>query len=150
MVIRERPPQTPIERVAEEPDLGSDLIDPSRYTSTEFAQLEWDRMWTQVWLNAGRVSDDPEPIKVTTTMITSLKPLRSTTAVAPSPVAGMGRTAGSPAPAPSKSMDPPLSKSITVINSGKIRPVPRPVKLKVNVGEQNAQSSGSPASPSSE
>ena len=60
MVIDERPAKTPIDRVAAEPDLGSDLIDPSRYTSPEFAQLEWDRMWTQVWLNAGRVSDIPE------------------------------------------------------------------------------------------
>ena len=59
MVLQERIPQTPIDRT-DEPDLGGDLIDPSRYTSPEFAQLEWDRMWTQVWLNAGRVSDIPE------------------------------------------------------------------------------------------
>jgi phenylpropionate dioxygenase-like ring-hydroxylating dioxygenase large terminal subunit len=36
-------------------------IPKERYTSPEFAQLEWDHMWTKVWLCAGRGSDAPEP-----------------------------------------------------------------------------------------
>lgn len=32
-----------------------------RYISPAFAQLEWERMWTNVWLLAGRASDIPEP-----------------------------------------------------------------------------------------
>ena len=59
MVLQERPAKTPTDRT-EEPDLGTGLIDPSRYTSPEFAQLEWDRMWTKTWLNAGPLADIPE------------------------------------------------------------------------------------------
>jgi len=36
-------------------------IPASRYISPEFMQLEWERMWTKVWLLAGRASDAPEP-----------------------------------------------------------------------------------------
>lgn len=36
-------------------------IPKERYTSREFARLEWERMWTKVWLLAGRASDIPEP-----------------------------------------------------------------------------------------
>jgi len=38
-------------------DLGCELIPKERYISPEFARLEWERMWTKVWLLAGRVSD---------------------------------------------------------------------------------------------
>lgn len=38
-----------------------DGIPKERYTSREFAQLEWQRMWSKVWLMAGRASDIPEP-----------------------------------------------------------------------------------------
>ena len=51
---------TPMER-APEPALGSDPIPKQRYTSADFARLEWERMWTKVWLLAGRESDIPEP-----------------------------------------------------------------------------------------
>jgi phenylpropionate dioxygenase-like ring-hydroxylating dioxygenase large terminal subunit len=47
---------TPTEK-APTPDFGSDLIPKGRYTSREFAGLEWERMWTKVWLLAGRESD---------------------------------------------------------------------------------------------
>ena len=53
-------PQTPMER-APVPNLGHDLIPKERYTSAEFARLEWERMWTKVWLLAGRESDLRSP-----------------------------------------------------------------------------------------
>ena len=40
---------------AAEPELGHKPIDGFRYTSTDFAALEWEQMWTKVWLVAGRV-----------------------------------------------------------------------------------------------
>jgi phenylpropionate dioxygenase-like ring-hydroxylating dioxygenase large terminal subunit len=43
------------------PALGTAPIPKERYTSREFAQLEWERMWTRVWLLAGRESDIPAP-----------------------------------------------------------------------------------------
>jgi phenylpropionate dioxygenase-like ring-hydroxylating dioxygenase large terminal subunit len=46
---------------APEPALDYVPIPKQRYTSREFAQLEWERMWTRVWLLAGRASDAPSP-----------------------------------------------------------------------------------------
>ncbi len=46
---------------APEPVLDYAPIPKQRYTSREFAQREWERMWTKVWLLAGRASDAPEP-----------------------------------------------------------------------------------------
>ncbi len=40
-----------------EPDLGSDLIPKERYTSHEFMQREFDRMWSRAWLMAGPLAD---------------------------------------------------------------------------------------------
>ena len=40
---------------ASEPTLGQDPIDGFRYNSADFAALEWEQMWTKVWLVAGRV-----------------------------------------------------------------------------------------------
>ena len=54
------PLRTPMER-APDPGLGHAPIPKSRYTSPEYAALEWQHMWTKVWLLAGRVSDLPEP-----------------------------------------------------------------------------------------
>ena len=54
------PLRTPMER-APVPDLGTGPIPKERYTSAAFAGLEWQRMWTRVWLMAGRESDIPEP-----------------------------------------------------------------------------------------
>jgi phenylpropionate dioxygenase-like ring-hydroxylating dioxygenase large terminal subunit len=51
---------TPLEKSAE-PDLGTDLIPKERYTERDFAQREWDRMWTRVWLLAGREPDVAKP-----------------------------------------------------------------------------------------
>jgi len=42
------------------PLLGSDPIPKDRYTSREFAQREWEKMWCRVWLMAGRESDIPD------------------------------------------------------------------------------------------
>ncbi len=44
---------------APEPVLGTELIPKERYTSKEYMQLEWERMWTKVWNMAGRESDIP-------------------------------------------------------------------------------------------
>ncbi len=54
------PLQTPMER-APDPQLGSAPIPKERYTSPAYAALEWERMWTKLWLMAGRASDIPEP-----------------------------------------------------------------------------------------
>ncbi len=52
-------PMTPLERV-DEPDMGTGLIDQTRYTDPEFAKLEWERMWTKTWNIAGPLCDIPE------------------------------------------------------------------------------------------
>jgi len=41
-------------------DNGLDVPDPARYSSREFMQLEWERLWPRVWLLAGVTSDAPE------------------------------------------------------------------------------------------
>ena len=45
-------PGTPHEK-AVDPELGTGVIDQRRYTSNEFMRLEWERLWTKVWLVAG-------------------------------------------------------------------------------------------------
>ena len=42
---------------APEPFMGTTLIPKERYTSKEYMELEWERMWTKVWNMAGRESD---------------------------------------------------------------------------------------------
>ena len=49
---------TPTEK-APEPLMGTALIPKERYTSKEYMELEWERMWTRVWNMAGRESDIP-------------------------------------------------------------------------------------------
>jgi phenylpropionate dioxygenase-like ring-hydroxylating dioxygenase large terminal subunit len=52
---------TPVEK-APDPDFDwRQPIDARRYTSEEFMRLEWQRMWTKVWLLGGRTLDIPEP-----------------------------------------------------------------------------------------
>ena len=46
MVTESRLSGTPMEK-APEPELGTELIPAERYTSEEYRQLEWDRMWTK-------------------------------------------------------------------------------------------------------
>ena len=41
--------KTPIDK-APEPNMGGDYIPKERYISPEFMKLEWERMWTKVWL----------------------------------------------------------------------------------------------------
>src|SRR6516165_2662641 len=53
-------PGTPHEK-APEPKLKAGVIDQERYTSPEFMRLEWERLWTKVWLLAGRSLDMPDP-----------------------------------------------------------------------------------------
>ena len=53
-------PVTPPDK-APDPQLDIKLIPKERYISAEFMKLEWDRMWTQVWLLGGLLSDLVEP-----------------------------------------------------------------------------------------
>jgi phenylpropionate dioxygenase-like ring-hydroxylating dioxygenase large terminal subunit len=49
-------PVTPADK-APEPELGTAPIRKERYTSQEFMQLEWQKIWTKVWLLGGPQSD---------------------------------------------------------------------------------------------
>ncbi|MEO1119329.1 MAG: aromatic ring-hydroxylating dioxygenase subunit alpha, partial [Pseudomonadota bacterium] len=51
------PGGTPVEHTPPPDDLGYDLIPKSRYTSEDYMRLEWERMWTKVWLLAGFAQD---------------------------------------------------------------------------------------------
>lgn len=51
---------TPVDHVPAG-DLGSDMIRKERYISEEFMELEWQKMWTKVWLLGGLERDIPEP-----------------------------------------------------------------------------------------
>ena len=51
---------TPMEKQPE-PALEYVPIPKERYTSREFAKREWERMWTRVWLLAGREQDAAAP-----------------------------------------------------------------------------------------
>ena len=53
-------PGTPHEK-AVDPELPDRVIDQRRYTSRRFMQLEWERVWSKVWLLAGRALDMPDP-----------------------------------------------------------------------------------------
>lgn len=56
-----RRPTYPTSPKAEPPRARGDAITGDRYWSREFAQLEWDKMWTRVWHIAGRATQMPEP-----------------------------------------------------------------------------------------
>ena len=53
-------PETPAEK-APDPELGTAVIPASRYTSAEFMRLEWEHIWSKVWLLGCREDDIPEP-----------------------------------------------------------------------------------------
>jgi phenylpropionate dioxygenase-like ring-hydroxylating dioxygenase large terminal subunit len=53
-------PVTPPDK-APDPELGSKLIPKERYISHDFMRLEWERIWTKVWLLGGLISDLAEP-----------------------------------------------------------------------------------------
>lgn len=59
-VAPEQSPVTPAGKVPD-PDLGHELIRKERYTSAEFMQLEWERIWKKVWLLGAIESDLREP-----------------------------------------------------------------------------------------
>jgi phenylpropionate dioxygenase-like ring-hydroxylating dioxygenase large terminal subunit len=52
----EESPVTPVEKTPD-PELGHEPIAKERYTSPEFMRLEWERMWTKVWLLGGFEQD---------------------------------------------------------------------------------------------
>lgn len=54
------PDGTPAHK-ADDPELGHAIIPAARYTSAEFMALEWERMWSKVWLLGGRAADMAEP-----------------------------------------------------------------------------------------
>ena len=58
-VKRVAPEQSPVTPSGKEPDpqLGHELIRKERYTSSEFMRLEWERIWSKVWL-LGAVESD--------------------------------------------------------------------------------------------
>lgn len=62
-VKRVAPEQSPVTPCAKEPDpqLGHDLIRKERYTTPEFMQIEWERIWKKVWLLGAVESDLREP-----------------------------------------------------------------------------------------
>jgi phenylpropionate dioxygenase-like ring-hydroxylating dioxygenase large terminal subunit len=53
-------PETPTEK-APDPELGHELVRKERYTSAEFLQLEWQRIFSKVWLLGGCLQDLREP-----------------------------------------------------------------------------------------
>ena len=53
-------PHTPVDK-APDPEVGWEAIDPQRYLSHEFMELEWQRLWSKVWLLGGREIDMPAP-----------------------------------------------------------------------------------------
>ena len=59
---------TPVEK-APEPAMGSEVIPKDRYISPEFMKLEWERMWTKVWLIGCREEEIPEVGDYVTTEI---------------------------------------------------------------------------------
>jgi hypothetical protein len=48
-------------------DRSASPIDVQRYLSPEFAQMEWDKMWTRVWLLVAHVAEKPAPPSYTPT-----------------------------------------------------------------------------------
>ncbi len=59
-VTEPTPKGTPVEHVPL-PDLGYQRIPKERYTSAEFLELEWQAVWSKVWLLGGLERDMPEP-----------------------------------------------------------------------------------------
>ena len=51
---------TPVEHVPAA-EFGYDLIPKDRYTDRRYMELEWELMWSKVWLLAGFARDIPEP-----------------------------------------------------------------------------------------
>ena len=64
----ETPGGTPVAK-APEPDMGHAIIPKDRYISPEFMKLEWERMWTKVWLIGCREEEIPEVGDYVTTEI---------------------------------------------------------------------------------
>ena len=42
-------------------DLGTEIIPKDRYTSEEFMELEWEKIWTKTWLLGCREDQIPDP-----------------------------------------------------------------------------------------
>lgn len=53
-------PHTPADK-APDPEVSWDIIAKERYTSPDFMKLEWERMWTKVWLLGASEHDLKEP-----------------------------------------------------------------------------------------
>ncbi len=60
--------KTPAEK-APEPNMGSEIIPKERYISEDFMKLEWERMWSKVWLIGCREEEIPEVGDYVTTEI---------------------------------------------------------------------------------
>ena len=57
---KQGPNGTPV-KAAPKPKMGTQIIPKERYTSRDYMQQEWDKLWTKVWLLACREEDLPEP-----------------------------------------------------------------------------------------
>jgi len=55
-VADDESPETPVAK-APDPALGDGIVRKERYTSPEFMKLEWEKLWTKVWLLGGLESD---------------------------------------------------------------------------------------------
>lgn len=51
---------TPVDHVPA-PDMGTDIIRKERYTSEAFMEMEWQNIWSKVWLLGGLERDIPKP-----------------------------------------------------------------------------------------
>lgn len=60
--------ETPVAK-APEPELGDEIIPKDRYISPAFMALEWERMWTKVWMIGCREEEIPEVGDYVTTEI---------------------------------------------------------------------------------
>ena len=48
--------KTPVDKAPRQ-DLGTGFISKERYTSHEFAEREWDAVWTKTWLLGADIAD---------------------------------------------------------------------------------------------
>ncbi len=60
MTKAEQPTGTPLDK-APDPGLGTDIIAKERYTDGDFMRLEWERMWSKVWMVGCLERDLAEP-----------------------------------------------------------------------------------------
>ena len=58
--MTDAPKGTPLEK-APDPELGNEVIAKERYTDADFMRLEWEHIWTKIWLVGCLERDLAEP-----------------------------------------------------------------------------------------